>query len=132
MKTIKITIERVEDEYFSAYSDTDPVISGAGKTVEDCKNDILAGLETIKMFKGKNRPKWVDGQHTFTYKYDTTSLLSYYKGVFTAPALHRLTGINEKQIRDYATGFKKLRDAQKKKIESALHRLGEELLAVEL
>jgi hypothetical protein len=65
-------------------------------------------------------------------KFDTESLLQYYKGIFNAPAFERLTGINQKQIHHYSSGLKNPREAQKKKIEKALHDLGEELLAVEL
>jgi len=52
--------------------------------------------------------------------------------VFTKPALERLTGINQKQLHHYATGLKKPRPAQRKKIESALHKLGKELLTIQL
>ena len=55
-----------------------------------------------------------------------------YKGIFTNSALERITGINQKQFQHYASGLKKPRAAQAKKIESALHKLGSELLALEL
>jgi len=40
--------------------------------------------------------------------------------------------LNEKQLNHYASGLKKPRAAQAKKIENALHKLGGELLAIEL
>jgi hypothetical protein len=43
-----------------------------------------------------------------------------------------MTGINQKQLQHYASGLRKPRTQQMKKIESALHQLGNELLAVEL
>jgi len=43
-----------------------------------------------------------------------------------------MTGINQKQLHHYASGLKKPRQEQRKKIETALHKLGEELLAIEL
>jgi hypothetical protein len=46
--------------------------------------------------------------------------------------LERITGINQKLLHHYSSGLKKPREAQKKKIETALHRLDEELLAVKL
>jgi predicted RNase H-like HicB family nuclease len=66
------------------------------------------------------------------YKFDTESLLNYYKGIFTNSALERVTGINQKQLQHYSSGLKKPRPAQTKKIEAALHKLGSELMAVEL
>ena len=66
------------------------------------------------------------------FKFDTESLLEYYKGIFTNAAFERLTGINQMQISHYATGLKKPRKAQAKRIEAALHKLGKELVAIEL
>jgi len=66
------------------------------------------------------------------YKFDTQSFLNYYKGIFTNAALERITGINQKQLQHYATGLRTPRPLQAKKIETALHKLGAELMAVEL
>jgi hypothetical protein len=41
-------------------------------------------------------------------------------------------GINQRQLQHYASGLKKPREAQVKKIESALHKLGEELMSIEM
>jgi hypothetical protein len=46
--------------------------------------------------------------------------------------LERLTGINQKLLHYYSVGLKKPRKAQRDKIQSALHRLGKELLTVKL
>lgn len=72
------------------------------------------------------------GSYKVSIRFDAEGLLTYYKKVFSVLAWRQLTGINEKQIHHYATGLKKPRPAQKEKIEKALHRLGEELMAVEL
>ena len=48
------------------------------------------------------------------------------------PAFEKITGINQKLIHHYATGLKKPREAQRKKIEEGLHALGRELLSIEL
>jgi hypothetical protein len=42
-----------------------------------------------------------------------------------------LTGINESLLSQYASGLKKPRRLQTKKIEESLHRLGQELLEVQ-
>ena len=55
-----------------------------------------------------------------------------YCKIFTKSALEWLTGINQKQLWHYANGKSTPRPAQVKKIETALHRLGEELLSLEL
>jgi len=109
-------------------------IYGAGNTVEECKANILEGLRLLIKHSENNHckiPKWlVDGEYEIEYRYDVQSILSYYANVFTKPALERLTGINQKQLHHYATGLKKPREPQRKKIELALHRLGSELMSV--
>lgn len=120
---------------FSAHIPALPGCVSVGDTMEEIKNNIyeainfhLQGMQE----DGDALPKSFTGDYELVYKFDTKSLLQYYKGIFSAPAFERLTGINQKQILHYASGIKKPREAQKKKIESALHRLGAELMAVEL
>ena len=126
MKTVKIIIEKSKDAYW-AYAQNLEGVSGAGESVSDAKKNVLEGLELQKELG--NIP---DKNYTIAFKFDTVSLLNYYKGIFTNAALERITGINQLQISHYATGLKKPRPAQAKKIETALHKLGNELLAVEL
>ena len=63
---------------------------------------------------------------------DVKSLLTIYSGIFTKSGLEGLTGINQKQLWHYANGVSTPRRAQAQKIESALHRLGNELISVRL
>ncbi|MGN6293774.1 MAG: type II toxin-antitoxin system HicB family antitoxin [Chitinophagaceae bacterium] len=131
MKKIRIIIEKNEDGYW-AYAENERGITGGGDTVQECKQDVMDAIETMKSFNAKNRPSFLDKEYQLVYKFDTESLLNYYKGIFTNAAFEKLTGINQKQIQHYATGLKKPRAAQTKKIEEALHTLGQELMAVEL
>jgi predicted RNase H-like HicB family nuclease len=132
MKIIKVIIEKTKSMY-SSYAENVQGIYGGGDTVEDAKRSIV---DAIRLFKEhndkKNVPTILKGDYSIIYKYDTESFLKHYKGIFTNSALERLTGINQKQFQHYASGLKKPRRAQAKKIESALHKLGSELLALEL
>lgn len=131
MKKIQITIEKSADS-FGAYAENVPGIYGAGDTVQECKQSILDAIETVKTFEDNQIPAALKGDYELVYKFDTESLLQYYKGVLSNPAVERITGINQKLIHQYSTGLKKPRVAQRKKIEQGLHRLGNELLAIEL
>jgi len=66
------------------------------------------------------------------YKFDAFSLLVYYKGTFTNSALQRLTGIHQKQIVHYASKHRNPRPVQTEKLKNGLHRLGRELLSIDL
>lgn len=125
-KPVKIIIERSKDAYW-AYAENMEGVNGVGKTVLEAKQSVLEGLELAQELG--NIPV---ANYSLVFKYDTESLMQYYKGIFSAPAFERLTGINQKQILQYGSGLKKPRPAQTKKIEAALHNLGRELLAVEL
>lgn len=121
-------------DHFGGFAINVDGISGAGNTIEECKANILEGLKLMIDYSSKSyckAPQWlVDGEYEIEYRYDVQSLLIYYANVFTKPALERLTGINQKQLHHYATGLKKPREPQRKKIESALHRLGRELMSI--
>lgn len=130
METIKIIIERSKDMY-SAYAENVDGIYGGGDTVAEAKQSIIDAIQLYKKYN-KRIPAILKGKYELVYKFDTESLLNYYKGIFTNAALERITGINQKQLQHYASGIKKPRPTQTKKIQTALHNLGNELLAVEL
>lgn len=131
MKKIKVTISRGKDNY-GAFAENVEMITGEGETVQEAKASILGAIEIIKTFAPEFIPEILFGEYEIVWKLDVESLLEYYKGIFNQTGIAKLTGINEKQLSHYASGLKKPRQAQAKKIEAALHRLGNELLAVEL
>lgn len=131
-KLVKIIIEKTKNMY-SSYAENVPGIYGGGDTVEEAKKSVLDAIRLLKEHNDKKHiPAILNGKYTIVYKYDTESFLKHYKGIFTNSALERITGINQKQFQHYASGLKKPRPTQAKKIQEALHRLGSELLAVEL
>jgi predicted RNase H-like HicB family nuclease len=132
MKKIIITIGASSD-HFGAYAENCPGVYGAGDTPEAAKQNALEGLKLlIKHNDPENLPDILKNEYTIVYRYDTQSFFKYYNSIFTKAALERLTGINQKLLHHYASGLKKPRERQRKKIEVALHNLGKELLSVEL
>lgn len=132
MKKIKIIIEKGKDQY-GAYADNVEGIYGAGDTVAEAKQSVLDAINLIKTYNTKEKiPRALREEYELVWQFDTVSLLSYYRGIFSNSALEKLTGINQKQMQHYASGLKKPRPQQAKKIEAALHKLGNELLAIEL
>ena len=131
MKKIKIIIARGKDNY-GAYAENVEMITGEGNTVREAKESALNSIEIIKAFGPEYIPEVLKGDYEIVWKLDVESLLDFYKGIFNQTGIAKLTGINEKQLNHYASGLKKPRAVQIKKIEAALHRLGSELLSVEL
>jgi hypothetical protein len=131
MKKIRIVIERSKD-FYGAYAENVNKITGGGETIEEVKQSVLECIEIIKSFDARNIPAALKGEYEIVWKFDVGSFLKYYKGIFSQTGIARLTGINEKQLNHYASGLKKPRPAQAKRIEAALHQLGSELLSLKL
>ena len=131
MKKVKIVIER-SDDLFSAYAENVNGVYGAGNTVSEAKDSIVKAIELLREYNKDNVPAILKGEYSLDFRFDVESFLNYYKGIFTNAALERITGINQKQFQHYSTGLKKPRETQIKKIETALHKLGGELIAVKL
>ncbi|MEN6618194.1 MAG: type II toxin-antitoxin system HicB family antitoxin [Rikenellaceae bacterium] len=132
MKELKILIEKSSD-YYDAYAENCPGVYGAGESVAEAKKNVLEGIRLlVETHKKEELPEILQGEYEIIYNFDTQSFLNYYDKIFSKSALERLTGINQKQLHHYASGIAKPRKEQRKKIETALHRLGEELLAVGL
>ena len=132
MTTIKIIIEKSAD-YYDAYAENCEGVYGAGNTVEEARIDILRGLELlINSRDKKDLPTILQDGYDIEFQYDAQSFLNYYNKIFSKPALERLTGVNQKLLHHYSSGLKKPRLQQRKKIETALHHFGKELLSVKL
>ena len=132
MEQIKIVIERSKD-FFSSYADNVEGIYGSGASIEEAKQSAIDAIGLLKEYnRDENIPDMLKGEYEIVYKFDVQSFLEYYKGIFTPAALERIAGINQRQIQHYATGHRMPRPAQRKKIETALHKLGHELIALEL
>ena len=132
MKQIKIIIEKTKDHY-SAYAENVAGIYGGGDTVMEAKSSIEDAIRLLKKYNANKRiPAILKGDYELKFQFDIISLLNYYKNIFTHSALEKLTGIHQKQIQHYASGLRKPREKQSRKIASAFHQLGHELAAVEI
>ena len=131
-KRLIINISASKDS-FGAYAENCEGIYAAGDSVRALKQDVL---DTIAIYKEITpETEWAEpirDNWPVEWHYDVQSLLLFYQGVFTNAALERMTGINQKQLWNYANGISKPRKQAKEKIENALHSLGHELLELSL
>jgi len=77
-------------------------------------------------------PAVFDGNYEYIYKLSTEALLNEFSSIFTKSTLSRVTGINERQLWHYASGVRHPRQIQRKRIVNGLHKLGKELLSVDM
>ena len=134
MKTLTVIIERTENNYSAYLQEVDGIVA-TGKSVEEIKKCIIDSINVLidecNEF-GDTIPEALKGEYCLAFKMDVKSLLDFYSKIFTKAGLERITGINQKQLWHYASGLRNPRPEQTVKLESALHKLGEELLAINL
>ncbi|MCQ2129853.1 MAG: type II toxin-antitoxin system HicB family antitoxin [Bacteroidales bacterium] len=134
MGAVTVIIERA-DSNFSAYVREVDGITATGTSIDEIKTSIIEALDVfVASCKEFNCdiPEALEGGYEITFELDIQSLLTIYQGIFTKSGLEKITGINQKQLWHYAKGLSKPREAQRKKIENALHRLGSELISISL
>jgi predicted RNase H-like HicB family nuclease len=113
-----------------------PVLLGCvstGATLSEIKRNIKEAIEfhvESSIEDGDNIPEVFRGEYELEFKLSIEALLNAYSDVFTKAALSRITGINQRQLWHYASGMRKPRPMQRKRIEDGLHRLGKELLNI--
>ncbi len=134
MGAVTVIIERA-DSNFSAYVREVDGITATGTSIDEIKTLIIEALDLfVASCKEFNCaiPEALEGDYEITFELDIQSLLTIYQGIFTKSGLEKITGINQKQLWHYAKGISKPREAQRQKIENALHRLGSELVSISL
>jgi len=128
----------IVDIYFTGnnYCAHAPVLLGCvstAATLSEMKKNIKEAIEFHvegSLENGDSIPEVFKGEYELEYKLSTEALLNAYSDIFTKAALSRITGINQRQLWHYASGIRKPRPAQCKRIEEGLHRLGAELLTI--
>ena len=134
MKTLHAVIEKAEHNY-SAYLEEVDGVGGVGDTLSEVRHSLEEGVDVLKeacLDFGNPVPEPIRGDYEIVFRMDTRSFLQMYCKIFTKSALERLTGINQKQLWHYANGLSTPRPAQVRKMQEALHRLGQELISLEL
>ena len=131
MKVLRAILSKGPDD-FGAWFENLEGVYGAGSAVAEAKKNLMDGLALYAKHNA-HAPAWIKNKgYKVVFKFDAESILNYYRGIFTNAALERITGINQRQIQHYASGAKRPRPQQLKKIENAFHELGQELISVEL
>ena len=131
MRQVKAVIERASDGNFSIYMDADDVsylVTGTGATVEEARKVFNGGYEDMKKYYEEEGKEFEEVE--FVFQYDVASFLQYYAFAFSLAGLERITGINQKQLGHYVSGYRNPSPKTKQKIEEGIRKFCEELSAV--
>ena len=134
MKTTAI-VEMWDDKTISVYvPDFDGFsLNGQGNTVEEAKQALMQAVDDYKSMlseTGKEIPASLSDIE-FEYKYDIASFFECFKFI-SVSTFAKYAGINPSLMRQYKQRIAFDSEAQKMKIEEAIHRAGSEMLAVRL
>ena len=133
MKKRIALIEMGKDGTFTIFTpDTKSTVFGDGNTVAEAKADFENSVkEFIEVFEEIGREDPDDLKNTtFVCKYDMPSFLNYYD-YLNMTKLANMSGINPSLMRQYKRG-QYISEKQVSKIQTAIHKIGKELLAVRL
>lgn len=131
MKKITALIEKGADGLYSVYIATENFpygVIGTGSTVNEALEDWHAGLQEMKEYVESNGDAFPEVQVEF--KYDIPSFLQEYAYAFSLAGLERITGVNQKQLGHYISGYRRPSAKTIRKIESGIHSFSQQLAAV--
>ena len=130
MKTVKVFIEKGKDDY-SAYMDDTPLsysCIGQGDTVEEAIEDFKASYREMREYYQEIGKEFEEVKLVFCY--DIPSFLQEFAFAFSLAGLERITGVNQKQLGHYISGYRKPSERTIRKIEDSIHRFSQQLSAV--
>jgi len=110
------------------------IVVVTNKTLDGLKKDFQESLQFhIEgcLQTGDVLPEWlVSGKYELNYILETSALIHSLDGILTRSAISRATGINERQIGHYASGYRTPRPKQREKIIDGIHAISRELATV--
>jgi predicted RNase H-like HicB family nuclease len=134
MKTVIAVTEKASDGGYGIYCPdlTGIALYGYGLTEEEARQNLEENLAAIREhYEEENEPvpESIAGSVTFDYRYDFSG---FFKScpVFNVSELATSIGINPSLMRKYKRGIAFASDRQRKKIESGIHALGQQLSVV--
>ena len=133
MRKLVATVERGSDGIYSIYVEdiTYPYgIIGTGPDVDTAMEDFMAGYEEMKEYIESTGETFIPAE--FTFKYDIPSFLQEYAYAFSLSGLERITGVNQKQLGHYISGYRHPSERTVRKIEASILNFCEKLSAIRL
>ena len=135
MKKIKVLISWSGDNYVATNAEVNGVVITTNKNFEKVKKEFQ---ETIKFhIEGliedgdKISDDLKNGNYELVFELHVSAILHNLDGIITRSALSRVTGINQKQLGHYISGYRNPRPQMRKKIVEGLHKIGKEFISVE-
>lgn len=131
MRQVTAIIETGLDHRIEIYSDDDTLdygVLGEGYSIEEAKKDFMISYEEMRECFEEQGKEFEEVE--FIFRYDIPSFLQEFAYAFTLAGLERITGINQKQLGHYISGYRKPSAKTIRKMEEGIHNLSEQLRMV--
>ena len=125
MDTLKVIVSGRKDHYGAWAKDVEGIY-GVGGTLDEVKDDVKKAI-ALYLEYNENAPDMLKNNPEIELIFDVTGLVKYYSQFITLPAMESLTGVNQKQLWQYANGYKSPRKETADKIEKGLKRFARRL-----
>ncbi|WP_051349914.1 helix-turn-helix transcriptional regulator [Dyadobacter alkalitolerans] len=132
---LTIIIEKGDNELWGRIENVPnylPVTSGS--TMDEITDNLRDLLEDFIQHEGKSNADWQNlkkSDFTFDYAYDLSAFFELFDDIKVG-GLAKRAGLNPSLVRHYVAGTKFPSEQQAKKLEDAIHDLGEKLKEVVL
>lgn len=132
---VRIYVEKAHDgTYWGSTQNVPGVVSAYGNSLEELKKNIKEAFKDYLEVAEAEKEEWLDevkAKKGFVYELDLQSFFRLVPEV-KITAIAKKARINPSLMRQYAIGKANASEERAKKIEKAIHELGEELLAISL
>lgn len=119
-RVLNVVISGGKDDY-GAWIEEAPEVCGAGATVEEVKQSIQEGLGLF-LEDNNDIPEQLRGEISFNFRFDISGYIKHLSEVISFAGLHKITGVNQKQLWDYANGYRKPNRTTAEKIVNGMNR----------
>lgn len=136
MEKVRVDVQWCDKNFGASFGENVPgAVVFTAKTFEEL---IKEAEETLRFHvegmleDGDDVPQWLrDGDYELEYNYiDVATMLRACEAYASLAAISRASGINQNQLSHYATGLKRPRPEQRRRIVDGIHHIGARLMAV--
>lgn len=136
MEKVRVDVQWCDKNFGASFGENVPgAVVFTAKTFEEL---IKEAEETLRFHvegmleDGDDVPQWLrDGDYELEYNYiDVATMLRACETYASLAAISRASGINQNQLSHYATGLKRPRPEQRRRIVDGIHHIGARLMAV--
>ncbi|MBO7138480.1 MAG: CopG family transcriptional regulator [Bacteroidaceae bacterium] len=136
MEKVRVDVQWCDKNFGASFGENVPgAVAFTAKTFEELMQEAE---ETLRFHvegmieDGDEVPQWLrEGDYELEYNYvDVATMLRACESYASLAAISRATGINQNQLSHYATGLKRPRPLQRKRIVDGIHYIGKRLMDV--